>query len=612
MNKVKETVTLFTKLRSFPKTQILLLYCLIEIILLTILTQIILLGFIDFFSIVFLNYLFFWSIVIIVGNFIAYLLTMNDRILTYRRHLILTMTSTIVFFMPFLFFSILYYVLSISLPLDLLFYISIGLTLSFRVVVLYSVGEKALYLRLLSAFSLIAVIIFCNNIALYYSPIITSLNYRLVAMEMTIWSILTIIFLSIISIPSRQLLKISGFKLFRSFASMYLAKDKTLFEKNLDILAHNREIYIDTIFFKKENGKNILFILPQIHPGPLRDVGSSNMPALIMNDLNNKELCSVVFHSTTTHGFNLPKEKYVKEIIDRIKEEIINIEVCKEKISKIYQEKTNNFVFTMQLLNDTLFLSISSADGHIDDISSEVGVLIEEIIKRKFPQIRNVFLVDAHSRIIIQKSESIYFESSLSSALLNQIVNALERFNNISNQESSSNFEIGFGQSEIDYPPDFGFGPGGIRAILIKVDEQKALYILFDGNNVDYHFKDWIIKEILKKFKDIDIIEIFTTDTHYVNGLSRTRFGYHPIGEIGDKKEILSRTLKAIHHAYKDLGATKIGYKRFFVSTKILGEKKVDTLLNVIVLSFKLLKYMSIIFIFLAIILTTLIYLLLL
>jgi Predicted membrane protein len=62
---------------------------------------------------------------------------------------------------------------------------------------------------------------------------------------------------------------------------------------------------IDTIVsfvsFKTEDGIKALFISPSVHPGPLGDLGGSNMPTLLANKFGH---FTMVAHGPSTHDFN--------------------------------------------------------------------------------------------------------------------------------------------------------------------------------------------------------------------------------------------------------------------------------------------------------------------
>lgn len=74
---------------------------------------------------------------------------------------------------------------------------------------------------------------------------------------------------------------------------------------SLEGLFENMSEAIDTIVtfvsFKTENGIKALFISPSVHPGPLGDLGGSNMPTILANKFDH---FTMVAHGPSTHDFN--------------------------------------------------------------------------------------------------------------------------------------------------------------------------------------------------------------------------------------------------------------------------------------------------------------------
>src|SRR5690606_2943379 len=74
---------------------------------------------------------------------------------------------------------------------------------------------------------------------------------------------------------------------------------------SLEGLFENMSEAIDTVVtfvsFKTENGIKALFISPSVHPGPLGDLGGSNMPTILANKFDH---FTMVAHGPSTHDFN--------------------------------------------------------------------------------------------------------------------------------------------------------------------------------------------------------------------------------------------------------------------------------------------------------------------
>ena len=105
---------------------------------------------------------------------------------------------------------------------------------------------------------------------------------------------------------------------------------------SLEGLFENMSEAIDTIVtfvsFKTENGIKALFISPSVHPGPLGDLGGSNMPTILANKF---DFFTMVAHGPSTHDFNPIAVNEINKIENSIKKGLERIE---------YSDKASKFV----------------------------------------------------------------------------------------------------------------------------------------------------------------------------------------------------------------------------------------------------------------------------
>ena len=96
---------------------------------------------------------------------------------------------------------------------------------------------------------------------------------------------------------------------------------------SLEGLFENMSEAIDTVVtfisFKTERGIKALFISPSVHPGPLGDLGGSNMPTLLANKFNH---FTMVAHGPSTHDFNPIAVSEIDKIEYSVKKGLENVE----------------------------------------------------------------------------------------------------------------------------------------------------------------------------------------------------------------------------------------------------------------------------------------------
>ncbi len=96
---------------------------------------------------------------------------------------------------------------------------------------------------------------------------------------------------------------------------------------SLEGLFENMSEAIDTVVtfvsFKTENEIKALFISPSVHPGPLGDLGGSNMPTILANKFDH---FTMVAHGPSTHDFNPIAVSEIDKIETAVKKGLKKVE----------------------------------------------------------------------------------------------------------------------------------------------------------------------------------------------------------------------------------------------------------------------------------------------
>jgi putative membrane protein len=106
-------------------------------------------------------------------------------------------------------------------------------------------------------------------------------------------------------------------------------------------------------------------------------------------------------------------------------------------------------------------------------------------------------------------------------------------------QAQQYKFKIGFASSEDSYPnfsATADIGQGGFAVLSIEVQDKRYVLGWADSNNMENGLREHIIGTLHSK--GIKMLEICTSDTHSTSG-KRTRQGYHPLGNITSRSEIV-------------------------------------------------------------------------
>jgi len=131
-----------------------------------------------------------------------------------------------------------------------------------------------------------------------------------------------------------------------------------------------------------------------------------------------------------------------------------------------------------------------------------------------------------------------------------------------------------------------GIGPGGIGVIGIETDGQRFAYICIDGNNMVRGLRE----EILAVASSVGFSdgEVFTTDTHMVNGVVSAPLGYYLVGEAIPREQLLSTVKLVCQKAVHDLSPAEVGVVSGQIPVTTLGTKSLRRVMTVVYRTSKL------------------------
>ena len=314
---------------------------------------------------------------------------------------------------------------------------------------------------------------------------------------------------------------------------------------SLEGLFENMSEAIDTVVsfvsFKGENGIKALFISPSVHPGPLGDLGGSNMPTLLANKFDH---FTMVAHGPSTHDFNPIAVSEIDKIENSIKKGLENMEYSPNasKFLRYTCEKAN---IGVQFFNSGMVILSTFAPEAVDDIEFGVGLTMMAQ-SRNHCKVKDSVIVDCHNSFTAESGEVLPGNA--------EVFQLIDVIDSIDPEQEKYEIKVGCHGDNMDsLDKHDGVGESGVRTMIIEVDGQRTAYVLFDANNMEKGFRQEIIDAVSDL--EIDEIEVMTTDTHTVNTISR---GYNPIG-IVKRAEIIEFTRNSIIKAIEDLEKVEVG-----------------------------------------------------
>lgn len=376
-----------------------------------------------------------------------------------------------------------------------------------------------------------------------YSPIIDS-SLGSMILKVIVGSVIFILaiysFITVVESPMKKNLGIGILDLLSLFIAHMNEGSKSL-ESLFDNMGEPISTVVTFISFRTKKGIKSLFVSPSVHPGPLGDIGGSNMPTILAERFNH---FTMIAHGPSTHDFNPVATRELDKIESAIKTGLEKVEYSpKATLFKRYKEEKANI--GVQFFNKGMVILSTFAPEGSDDIEFGVGLTMMTQSKSRC-KVQDSIIVDCHNSFTPESGGVLPGNDEVF-----EIITAIDK---IDLENEYHDIKVGCYENPMnDLGKNEGVGESGIKTMVIEVANQKTAYILFDSNNMEIGFRAEIIDTV--KELGIDEVEVMTTDTHSVNTISR---GYNPIG-LTKRAEITEYIKESVIKAIDDLEEVEVG-----------------------------------------------------
>jgi putative membrane protein len=374
------------------------------------------------------------------------------------------------------------------------------------------------------------------------------------------------LFVFIVNRLGQQMYGVPAIPIFRAFMLNWVVALNAPFEALLEKLGENEDVEVSFLKFDSSKPKAAV-VVPLVHPGPFKNIGSSLLPSLLKHEFEKKfggDTCVPL--GILGHELDLASQAQNQKIIDHVIASA-EFEASADKATPFVKVTDGVATASCQVFGKIAFLSFTLAPKTTEDLPQELGRVVREEAEKC--GLDCAIVVNAHNSINDTESmdESLDALRAVASDCLKKAVSL-----------PSKPFEVG---AATVFPKEFslkdGMGPGGITAVVVKVAEQKSAYVVIDGNNMISGLRE----EILSALASIGFheSEVFTTDTHAVSAIVLGRRGYHPVGEVMNRETLLGYISEAAKAAAAKLERCKAGCKRVVVpKVRVIGKARLESL----------------------------------
>ncbi|MEM4575999.1 MAG: DUF2070 family protein [Candidatus Nezhaarchaeales archaeon] len=388
---------------------------------------------------------------------------------------------------------------------------------------------------------------------------------------------------------SEKLVGMCSKRVFRAYITNWLTGVKRDLEAVFNHIGTDSEVSCSLVFALDQEGtlRGIISV-PQVHPGPLRNIGSSSLPSDLVSIIeSNRNIKSIVFHGFATHASDITSSEDYREFLEHVKKAIAKppTSTVNGPSSYLIRIDVGGRSVGCQLIRGTPLIFVSGEEKGIEDIPESVRAAVERDIEKIYGV--KPILINAHNLY----EEEVHLDPE---KLKEGILKAVELAFKTSSYDA---IKVGLGKAEqLYFNENHGIGSSGIRVLVTEFKGSKFCYVVIDANNASREFRS-SLRTALKSLSFSDC-EIFTTDNHTIVHLKgvRSKRGYYVLGEKVNVEDILDHVKRAIKEAEEGLFEAKVAYQEIKVKAHVLGDngyRSIETLMDQAVERFKNLSIIS-------------------
>ncbi len=392
----------------------------------------------------------------------------------------------------------------------------------------------------------------------------------------------TLSFIRVIDGQGKRTVGIGAIPLFQGFLANWLENATSPLEDYFEELGTQADVSVSLFRFSGGKGSKAILSVPNIHPGPFRNLGSSDLPGKIQRQLEERfGAPAAVPHGMSGHELDLTSQLQLDRVLKEI--QAAEPEGPSPSASRLIRVDTGAAKATCQIFGKVALLTVTCAPKSMEDIPLAIGKKIEETGRQL--GLKHVAIIDAHNSISASK-EMAFLSGEEEQALASAADKALKD----AAREEQQLLKVGVAKR---VPSEFtvgqGMGPGGIVSLAVVVGGQRALYVTVDGNNMIIGLREKILQALSGT---CDECEVLTTDTHVVNAVGTMGRGYYAVGEAVDQEKLISHIREVAAEALGSVEWASASFARVQIDgVRVIGEEKLTSLTMLVDQTFRLMKW---------------------
>jgi putative membrane protein len=407
----------------------------------------------------------------------------------------------------------------------------------------------SLFLSLMHPLTILLLIIPSINIEAHSIPVISG----------CITVILVLSFLLSIKRLRTAQHEIPSLRLLQAFLKTWVSKNPQELEQYFTTYSAPEETTTRVLKFTASSREMIL-VLPDIHPGPFYPVGSYNLSEVIYEKLRNDHSTPFVLHGAGGHERNLPSNYYTNQYGEELRRftESMQVTPGAYEVKGPLLTKVGQNTVTCTVFDHEVLLTVSTAPYNSDDLDLQI---VSDVRAASENQGFRVSVVDAHNCIGAGEAPDMKVTTKDWSEL----------FHNLESQKEHK-LEIGYAHSsEVEFTRNADISDGGIGTLIFRDDESKKVLVIADANNAVTGLREEIAREL--KNKGFMLMELCTSDTHNLAARNLVKRGYFALGEATPVSSITKLVSKLVDIADTRIEACSFAIASFPMRIPLIGRE---------------------------------------
>lgn len=346
-----------------------------------------------------------------------------------------------------------------------------------------------------------------------------------------------LLFVWFVERPLNKAFHISAFNFINTFIEHMTDGSKSM-EDFFREIGEEVSVPQTTFAFRREGKKDILFTVPNVHPGPMGEIGGGMLTRAIHDAFEEEVLTA---HGCSTHDFNLVSESEAGKIIAAMRQSLDGASYL-PSAGPSFRTHSGSVEVLCQPFGDSLLMVSTRWPQKTEDLDFAIGMTVMAEAHSHFA---HCAFVDAHN-CMAEVASPLH----LGSAVGNEYLAAAGKGITEAAGRAVHPFRAGVGRVALPFTREQGIGDIGVQALVVECAGQTTAYVLFDGNNT----VEALRPAVLQAVKDlVDECEVLTSDSHCVNTIS----GKNPVGLHVPPATLAPYAAEAVQAAVDDLAEAR-------------------------------------------------------